>query len=57
MNLEKAKEALKLAGKTAIASQMVCRASAFNISSRVAELQKAVEEYDNYIIEWSAEEN
>ena len=48
--LSDVKPALLLAGKLAIAARLVTTANAFNISSRIMALEKALDEYDNEIM-------
>lgn len=53
--MDKQKEVLQLAGKLAVAAQRVLSANICNLSYRISELQQALNEYDNKIIEISNE--
>lgn len=53
--MDKQKEVLQLAGKLALAAQRVLSANICNLSYRISELQQALNEYDNKIIEISNE--
>jgi len=54
--LERYRDALALAGKLAIAAGRVTSADVEVLSNRVADLKKALSEYDDYIIDWSRNE-
>ena len=50
---EKLMTALKLAGKMAIAAQMVISSDIPSLSENIMKLQNALTEYDNYIFKMS----
>lgn len=51
--MDKHKEALQLAGKLALAVQLVIDANVFNLSSRMLNLEQALNEYNIKIIKIS----
>ena len=51
MTTEEKTEALKLAGKLAMASHKLIRSDVFFLSSNIEELSNALRDYDNFIFE------
>ena len=51
------KEALRLAGKLAIAARYVTLADAITLSQRIIDMEVVLDEYDDYIISLIINEN